>query len=217
MLKVLLLGWGALILLGIAGIPLAFATPGYRELGIMLLVGVPVAVVANVGIYKSRIDEFTKSQLALAITLGGLLALVFTAPTVYAAIVWLNENTSTALIIVVLVARPVLRPLVEMILDKFIQCFQRCALEQELGKEKTDSSKLEDLSKTTALAEGLYSGWVTGMALTKVLTQTDLNDAEQSMLIGLLVVVLVPTICSIHPHQRSLRAFVKKERVARNS
>ena len=210
--KVLLLSWGTLILVGIVGIPLAFYTPGYRELGIMLLVGILVAVVANVWFHKSRIDEFMKFQLALATMIGGIIAFVFTAPIGYAAIVWLSGNTSTALIIIALVARPVLRPLVEMVLDKIIRRCQRHKLEQELGKDKTDLSKLEDLSKTTALAEGLYSSFVTGIALTKVLTQTDLNAAEQSMLIGLLVTVLVPTIFSIHPHQRGLRAFMKKEK-----
>ena len=210
------IGWLLMLLLALVGVPVAFLTPGYEQLGYMAIIWMAVFLFVVLVLPRLPMGDLIRFQTQLVIWTGAAISLPFTFPIVSS---WAGQPLSIGYAVIGIVARPLLKPLIENVLDWRMRTGRLRNLELATCKRISSAPELAQLAKSSALAEAVYSSVLLGTALTIVLAQaqTVLEPVEQRTAVSLVVVLVCPLLYHLHPHQRDLREYVANAKDERES
>ena len=162
----------------LVGVPVAFLTPGYEQLGYMGIIWIAVFLFVLLVLPRLPMDDLIRFQTQLVIWTGAAISLPFTFPIVSS---WAGQPLSIGYAVMGIVARPLLKPLIETVLDWKLRAGRLHNLELATGQSVSSAFELANLAKSAALAEAVYSSVLLAVALTIVLAQaqTVLEPVEQ--------------------------------------
>ena len=165
---------------------------------------------------RMPVEDLTRFHTNLVVWVGAALALPFTLPIISS---WAAEPVCIGYPVMGIVARPLLKPLLETALDWRMRDGRLHNLELVTGRCRDSAPEVLQLAKSSALPEAVYSSVLLTIALPMVLAQaqTVLEPVEQRMAVSLVVIVVCPLLFQLHPHQRDLREYVTEATAARES
>lgn len=158
---------------------------------------------------RLSIPELAKEDTVLCTIVVALAALPFTIPASYSLISNLQVSDATFLAVSGIIIRPIGRPVIELLMDFRFQSRKLWLIEELTGKRASEAHELNQLSRSGASAEALYTSALTGVTLTKALPFIGLEDAGQRMVILVVMVVGGSLIHYLHPLQKDLRTYLK--------
>ena len=182
---------------------------GETLIGVLGIVGFMV-IVGGLTLAKLPMPMPSRFDLMTTLFIVAAVALPISISFGYDAIQDWVVGESTWWVIVAIVVRPIGRSVLELGLDRLWQSNKLRRLEELSGKLAKGAHELYQYSRSTAVAESVYSSLLIGLALMKVLPKLGLGQVEQQMTVLIVLSVSSVAICYLHPQQREIRYYLAR-------